>query len=110
MGGPGAHAETDPEGWRADLSTHAIADPGRSARMLFRRLMQHVNSQNWFAVGVDFLIVVVGVFVGLEAQHWSEANKDRLTEAHYRADLLSDLQEDQRELADVKASAVAQVT
>ena len=24
--------------------------------------MKHVRDQNWFAVGLDFLIVVVGVF------------------------------------------------
>ena len=30
--------------------------------MILRRVMKHVRDQNWFAVGVDFLIVVNGVF------------------------------------------------
>lgn len=31
--------------------------------MLLRSLTKHVKAQNWFAVGLDFLIVVVGVFI-----------------------------------------------
>jgi hypothetical protein len=29
--------------------------------MILRRIMKHVSDQNWFAVGLDFLIVVFGV-------------------------------------------------
>lgn len=36
--------------------------------------------QNWFAVLIDFVIVVVGVFVGLQVQDWNDARKDRLDE------------------------------
>lgn len=36
--------------------------------------------QNWFAVFVDFVIVVVGVFFGLQVQDWNDARKDRLEE------------------------------
>jgi hypothetical protein len=34
--------------------------------MLLRRITQHVQNQNWFAVFIDFLIVVVGVFIGIQ--------------------------------------------
>lgn len=34
--------------------------------MLLRRVMEHVRAQNWFAIAIDFVIVVVGVFVGLQ--------------------------------------------
>ena len=30
--------------------------------MILRRITQHVRNQNWFAVLIDFIIVVVGVF------------------------------------------------
>lgn len=33
--------------------------------MILRRLTKHVKDQNWFAVALDFLIVVVGVFIGI---------------------------------------------
>ena len=41
--------------------------------MIRRRLSKHLKSQNWFAVSVDFVIVVVGVFMGLPVQDWNEA-------------------------------------
>lgn len=44
--------------------------------MLLRRLTKHVQDQNWFAVLLDFCIVVVGVFIGLQVQEWSTARAD----------------------------------
>ncbi len=38
--------------------------------MILRRLTQHVRDQNWFAVVLDFVIVVIGVGVALIAQQW----------------------------------------
>lgn len=47
--------------------------------MLLRSITQNLKDQNWFAVGLDFLIVFVGVFVGLQAQDWSDERElDRL--------------------------------
>jgi len=34
--------------------------------MLLRRLAVHVKTQNWFAVWLDFVIVVIGVFLGFQ--------------------------------------------
>jgi len=48
--------------------------------MLLRRVTQHFRTQNWFAVLLDFVIVVVGVFVGLQVQDWNDLRKQRLEE------------------------------
>jgi len=48
--------------------------------MLLRRITKHINDQNWFAVLLDFFIVVVGVFVGLQVSNWSNAQQDRRDE------------------------------
>jgi hypothetical protein len=48
--------------------------------MILRRVTEHVKAQNWFAVGIEFVIVVVGVFVGLQAQDWSTARAERNAE------------------------------
>lgn len=48
--------------------------------MILRRVTQHVKEQNWFAVGVDFLIVVVGVFIGIQVANWNDARADRVAE------------------------------
>lgn len=41
--------------------------------MLLRRVTQHVRDQNWTAVAIDFCIVVVGVFVGIQVASWNDA-------------------------------------
>jgi hypothetical protein len=40
--------------------------------MLLRRVIEHVREQNWLAVFIDFLIVVVGVFIGIQVANWNE--------------------------------------
>jgi hypothetical protein len=51
--------------------------------MLLRRVMKHVEDQNWFAVGTDLLIVVVGVFIGIQVANWNDERRDRVAEAIY---------------------------
>ena len=48
--------------------------------MLLRRVTQHIKSQNWFAVFIDFLIVVVGVFIGIQVANWNADNKAKVDE------------------------------
>lgn len=45
--------------------------------MLLQRVIKHVKAQNWTAVALDFVIVVMGVFMGLQVQQWSAARADR---------------------------------
>lgn len=48
--------------------------------MLLRRVTKHVKDQNWFAVGIDFAIVVVGVFIGLQVANWNDARSQKADE------------------------------
>lgn len=48
--------------------------------MLLRRITEHVKAQNWTAVALDFVIVVVGVFIGIQVANWNEARADRVEE------------------------------
>jgi hypothetical protein len=45
--------------------------------MILRRVIKHFRNQEWTAIFLDFLIVVVGVFVGLQVQNWNERRGDR---------------------------------
>jgi hypothetical protein len=56
--------------------------------MILRRFMQHVREQEWFAVWIDLLVVVIGIFLGLQVTDWNAARQDRLTEHKYIARLL----------------------
>lgn len=50
--------------------------------MNLRRLYRHVRDHDWFAVSVDFLIVVAGVFVGIQVSNW---NAERIERRQARA-------------------------
>ena len=54
--------------------------------MLLRRITQHVKDQNWFAVLIDFAIVVFGVFIGIQVSNW---NATRAEDARIAAQLNS---------------------
>ena len=41
--------------------------------MILRRVIAHFKKQEWTAIALDFLIVVVGVFVGLQVNNWNES-------------------------------------
>jgi hypothetical protein len=62
--------------------------------MLLRRIMEHVRRQDWAAIGIDFVITVVGVFAGLQAANWNEARIDRIRAHSYLERIHSDLEAD----------------
>ena len=39
--------------------------------MFLRRIAAHLKTQNWTAVGLDLLIVVIGVFIGTQVSNWT---------------------------------------
>ena len=51
--------------------------------MLLRRLTEHLKQQNWTAVGLDFLIVVLGVFMGIQVQAWYESQREQQLVRNY---------------------------
>lgn len=66
--------------------------------MLLRRFMKHVSDQNWFAVGLDVLVVITGIFIGLQVTDWSQAQKDKDLELVYIKRLALDFSENVRTL------------
>ena len=45
--------------------------------MIPRRIAEHVKGHNWFAVAIDFVIVVVGVFVATQVGNWNSASEQK---------------------------------
>lgn len=66
--------------------------------MLLRRFLTHFKTRDWIAIIVDFLIVVVGIFVGLQVDQWNQERKERILESQYVLSIKSDLQADIAEL------------
>ena len=46
--------------------------------MIFKRFAANLRAQNWFAIAIELLIVIVGVFIGTLVANW---NEDRLERA-----------------------------
>ncbi len=67
--------------------------------MRLRSLTKHVKDQNWFAVFLDFFIVVVGILIAFQITNWSELREQRQIERGYLEQLHSDVVEltDRRE-------------
>ncbi len=48
--------------------------------MLLRRITEHVKAQNWFAVGLDFIIVVAGILIAFQITEWNEGRSNTIEE------------------------------
>lgn len=63
--------------------------------MLLRRVTEHVRAQNWLAVAVDFMIVVVGVLIAFQITEWNAGRTESVRSQEYlsriRADLMVDI-------------------
>lgn len=68
--------------------------------MLFRRISQDLKAQNWSAVWLDLAVVVVGIFLGLQASAWNDGRQDRLREAEFLDHLRADFEEIKTEADD----------
>ena len=73
--------------------------------MILRRVIVHVREQNWTAIAIDFVIVVTGVFLGLQVSNWNAANADRREIAKYLDDIASDVRADIEELSRTDAAS-----
>lgn len=66
--------------------------------MLLRRITEHVKDQNWFAVFVDFFIVVAGILIAFQITEWNESRQQQKTVDNYIERLREDLQANQEDV------------
>lgn len=64
--------------------------------MIVRRIREHVASHNWFAVFVDLIIVIIGVFIGIQVSNWNAARMERGEVHAYRAQIIENLRSNER--------------
>ncbi|MFK7863878.1 MAG: hypothetical protein AB8B95_06570 [Pseudohongiellaceae bacterium] len=58
--------------------------------MVITRLNKEIQEQNWVSVLVDLLIVIIGLFSGLQADSWWQQYQDSLQEQTYLLELRED--------------------
>jgi hypothetical protein len=69
--------------------------------MILRRLTKHINEQNWFAVALDFGIVVIGVFMGIQVANWNDAQIKKGRETVYLQGVVEDIDNDVIEIEEI---------
>ena len=67
--------------------------------MLLRRVISHVRNQEWTAIGIDFVIVVVGVFIGIQVSNWNDARLREETARSYIERIREDLRGNKDDLS-----------
>ena len=55
--------------------------------MILQRVAASLRNKDWSTALLEFLIVVVGIFVGLQVDDWNQQRKDRKDEAAFLASL-----------------------
>lgn len=69
--------------------------------MILRRVITHFRKQEWTAIALDFVIVVVGVFIGIQVSNWNAERIDQRREATFRSGLVRDIRSDISGTADL---------
>lgn len=61
--------------------------------MILQRLASAIRRQDWFQVTIEILIVIVGIFLGLQVQQWNEGRAESIEEQNYLERLSAELSE-----------------
>ncbi len=62
--------------------------------MIRRRVIEQLKNQQWVAVGIELVIVVLGVFIGLQASNWNQQHALDQQAANFADRLKADLREE----------------
>ena len=78
--------------------------------MILRRVIQHVKNQEWTAIWIDLVIVVVGVFIGIQVANWNEDRAIRNAEARHLEEIAEDLRADIAIFEKIERSALLRIS
>jgi hypothetical protein len=62
--------------------------------MILRRLVENLKHQHWTAIGIELVIVVLGVFIGMQVSNWNAERDTDQRAAVFTQHLLEDLREE----------------
>jgi len=62
--------------------------------MILRRVIAHFRKQEWTAIAIDLVIVVLGVVIGIQVSNWNAARVDRERAHGYLERIRDDLEAD----------------
>ena len=59
--------------------------------MILRRLSQSLKQQNWTAIVIEFVLLVAGVFLGIQVANWNQEREANQKSAIFTERLKTDL-------------------
>ena len=62
--------------------------------MILRRAVEHLTHLHWTTIALELVIVVLGVFIGMQASNWNQQRATSQQAAAFTARLKSDLREE----------------
>lgn len=77
--------------------------------MILRRLSHSLKEQNWTAIWIEFVLLVAGVFLGIQVANWDQDRADHQRERLLLVELRTELVDSIRQV-EIKQRAFAQVS
>ncbi len=64
--------------------------------MILRRLREHLRQENWLAIILDLVVVVVGIFLAFQADRWYESQRTKADLSAHLESLAEDFAENEK--------------
>jgi hypothetical protein len=61
---------------------------------MLRRLAENLKAQNWTAIGIEFVLLVLGVFLGIQVANWNEGRIEEQRARDFLVRLSGDLEQE----------------
>jgi len=78
--------------------------------MILRRIAQHMKQQHWTGVFIELVIVVLGVFIGLQVDNWNQARTEHHRLDQQLAAFESELETNLVQIKDYRTTASKQIS
>ncbi len=72
--------------------------------MILRRLIKHFRHQDWTVIAIEFVILVAGVFIGIQVSNWNDDRATRQREELQIERLMSEFLEIEEALVELEDS------
>ena len=69
--------------------------------MILRRVVHRLKQQEWTAIAIELVLVVLGVFIGIQVSNWNETRKEHSLEAVYLDRIAQDIRGDIVEINEI---------
>ena len=78
--------------------------------MILRRIAHHLQQQQWTAVLIELVILILGVFLGFQVTDWANERANRSAEVRHLEEIAEDLRADAEAFERISAAAEMRIS